>query len=244
MLVSQFIIGLGIGIAGSFHCVGMCGPLALSLPLNTNSNLLRTILITLYNLGRTFTYFLLGLLFGSIGNTFSLVGYQQLISIVIGVVILLLLIFGKILEPNTKLFSGFYNYVKRILGKLLTSDKNMFSYFLIGMVNGLLPCGLVYLAIASAVATGSVLGGGVLMLGFGLGTVPMLFILMLAGRYISLAIRQKMRQLVPVFVGLMAFLMILRGLNLGIPYISPAFSKTDKKEVIGCCTTDSTATKH
>jgi len=235
MMFANILIGLGIGLAGSFHCIGMCGPLALSLPLNSQSRAGRVLSITLYNLGRAGTYFLLGFFFGAVGNSLFLTGYQQAISIAIGVSILIVLLFGNRFSANIGIVNRFQNKIKLLLGRLLQQEKNVFSYFLIGLVNGLLPCGLVYLAIASAVATGSVFGGGLLMLAFGLGTIPLMFGLMVAGRYVSLAVRQKMRRLVPVFVGVMACLMILRGLGLGIPYVSPAFSQNEKNEVQSCC---------
>ncbi len=238
-MFANIIIGLGIGLAGSFHCIGMCGPLALSLPLNNSSRLGRLLSIALYNLGRAITYFLMGLLFGAIGSSLFLTGYQQAISIAIGVIILIILLFGNKLSANIGFINRFHNKIKILLGKLLRQEKNVFSYLLIGMVNGLLPCGLVYLAIASAVATGSALGGGLLMLAFGFGTIPLMFGLMVAGRYVSLAVRQKMRRLVPLFVGVMACLMILRGLGLGIPFISPSFAQNEKKEVMSCCSKDS-----
>lgn len=240
-MLTNLIIGLSIGLAGSFHCIGMCGPLALSLPLNNDSRRGRIYSIALYNIGRAVTYSLMGVLFGAIGSTLFLTGYQQVISISIGAVILFLVLFGNHLNANIGFINRFHNHIKILLGKLLRQEKNVLSYFGIGLVNGLLPCGLVYLAIASAVATGSVLGGGLLMLAFGLGTIPLMFALMVAGRYVSLAVRQKMRRLVPVFIGIMATLMILRGLGLGIPYISPSFAQNEKKEVMSCCSKDSSA---
>lgn len=241
-MFSYIFLGLGIGLAGSFHCIGMCGPLALSLPLHETNRFKRILSISLYNLGRAFTYFLLGLFFGLIGNSVFLIGYQQILSVAIGVIILLIVLFGKRMSINIPLFNRFNQKVKLTLAKLLHGAKNTATYFFIGNVNGLLPCGLVYLAIASAVATGSVLGGGLLMMAFGLGTIPLMFGLMIAGRYVSLAVRQKMHQLVPVFVGIMACLLILRGLNLGIPYISPGFDKS-KTEVDISCAPDSVQVK-
>lgn len=243
-MATFIIIGLSIGLAGSFHCVGMCGPLALSLPLNNQSRTGRIMSIALYNLGRAITYFLLGLLFGSIGSSLFLTGYQQLLSIIIGAAILIFLLLGNRVSYRVGFLNRFHNGVKRLLSKLLTREKKTSGYLFIGLVNGLLPCGLVYLAIASAVATGSALDGGLLMLAFGLGTIPLMFALMVAGRYLSLAIRTKMSKLVPVFVGLMACLMILRGLGLGIPYISPAFDKNEKKEVMSCCSKGQAAGVH
>lgn len=238
-MFTHIIIGLSIGLAGSFHCIGMCGPLALSLPLNHQSRFSRLASIALYNLGRAITYFLLGLLFGGIGNSLFLTGYQQAVSVFIGILILVMLIGGSRLSPRIGFVEKFHQKIKVLLGNLLMKEKNVFSYLLIGLVNGLLPCGLVYLAISSAVAAGSVLGGGLLMLAFGLGTIPLMFALMIAGRHVSIAVRQKMRRLVPVFVGVMACLMILRGMGLGIPYISPAFAQAGAKPVMSCCSKDS-----
>lgn len=237
-MLTHVILGLSIGIAGSFHCLGMCGPLAISLPLSETNRFARIFSIFLYNFGRAITYFLLGLVFGFLGNSIFLVGYQQALSIILGALLLIIILFGNKLSVHVPFLSGINQKIKQTLGNLLKGEKSIFTYLLIGMVNGLLPCGLVYLAIASAVATGSVLGGGLLMLAFGIGTIPLMFGLMVAGRYVSLAVRQKMRRLVPIFVGVMACLMILRGLNLGIPYISPVFEENNKKEVKSCCSKD------
>ncbi|MFV0604257.1 MAG: sulfite exporter TauE/SafE family protein [Niabella sp.] len=235
-MISIIIIGLSIGLAGSFHCVGMCGPLALSLPLNNNNRTTRITAIVFYNLGRVFTYFLLGILFGAIGSSLFLTGYQQALSIVIGSIILLVVLFGNRFNARIRTIDRFHQKIKLILSNLLRQEKTVLNFSLIGMVNGLLPCGLVYLAIGSAIATGSVMGGGILMAAFGFGTIPLMFALMVAGRYVSAAVRQKMRKLVPVFVGMVACLMILRGLGLNIPYVSPQFTQNEKKEVMSCPT--------
>ena len=233
-MLTQIITGFGIGLLGSFHCIGMCGPLAVSLPLNSQSKFHRFLSIAAYNTGRAATYFILGLIFGAIGSSFFLVGYQQALSIALGLVILLILFFGNKMSARIPVVNKFHQGVKKLLTRLLLKEKKLHSYFVIGMVNGLLPCGLVYLAIASAAATGSALGGGLLMLFFGLGTIPLMFLLMIAGNYFSAALRYKIRKLVPVFVGVMACVLILRGLNLGIPYISPTLAKQQTMEVINC----------
>lgn len=236
-MLTYILIGLGIGLAGSFHCIGMCGPLALALPAVHDKTHIRVLSILAYNLGRAITYGVLGAVFGLLGRSLFLVGYQQIISIVLGVAILLIVIFGNRFTSQIPILSRFHNYVKLVLSKLLRANKK-YNHLLIGMVNGFLPCGLVYLAIASAVATGNALHGSALMFAFGLGTIPLMFALMMAGHYVSVSVRQRIRKLVPYFVGIMACLMILRGLNLGIPYVSPAFEKTEKQEVKSCCSKD------
>lgn len=233
-MLTQILTGLGIGLLGSFHCIGMCGPLAVSLPLNSQSKFHKFLSIAAYNFGRTATYFSLGLIFGAIGRSFFLVGYQQALSIAIGLLILVILFLGNRMSAKLPVINKIHQGIKKLLTRLLLTEKKLYSYFIIGIVNGLLPCGLVYLAIASAVATGSALGGGLLMLFFGLGTIPLMFLLMIAGNYFSAEIRYKMRKLVPVFVGVMACFLILRGLNLGIPYISPSLAKQQTMEVINC----------
>jgi sulfite exporter TauE/SafE len=237
-MITSFLIGLLIGAGGSFHCLGMCGPLALSLPLNHARPVQASLSILLYNVGRVTTYTLAGVLFGAVGHTMALTGYQQFLSAGIGVLILAVLFFGNRIKTRPGFLNRFHNQVKIRLGKLLQKEKKTGGFFVIGLVNGLLPCGLVYLAIASAVATGSLLEGGVLMAGFGLGTIPLMFVLMVAGKYISAVFRQKIRQWVPYLVGFMACLLILRGLGLGIPYVSPAFAQSGKQEVQSCCSKD------
>jgi len=214
-----------MGLVGSFHCVGMCGPLALSLPIRSNSRFIRTISILAYNLGRATTYFCLGAFLDWAGSRLILVTYQQAFSITIGIVILLFLFMGKFL-PSMKLFSGFQIALKRQLAQFLKKDNNTLNLYIFGLLNGLLPCGLVYMAIASALLIGSSLQSGLFMLAFGLGTLPLMAILMLTGHFISLSVRTKMKKMIPVFIAFVAILMILRGLNLGIPFLSPAFNSS------------------
>lgn len=232
---AYFLTGLTIGIIGSFHCIGMCGPLALSLPVKKEEQAWKQVAaIMAYNLGRVFTYFCLGVLFGVIGKSFALVGYQQALSVVTGVLLLLVLLWGNKLRTHIPVIAAFHRWLKNRLFVLLRKPQRMAVFFLTGVVNGLLPCGLVYLAIASAIATGAAISGGVVMLGFGLGTIPLMVVLMVAGTFISVAFRSGIRRMVPYFAVLVACVLILRGLNLGIPYISPVMPGSNSIEVVGC----------
>ncbi len=103
------------------------------------------------------------------------------------------------------------------------------SLFFIGMLNGLLPCGLVYMAIAGAIGTGGVAEGSLYMILFGLGTIPMLLSISLAGNIMSIAVRKRINKLIPVLVVIVGVLFILRGLSLGIPYLSPPKQKIEQK---------------
>lgn len=226
----EFLLAaLTLGFLGSFHCVGMCGPIALALPLNGENTARRAAGALLYNAGRIVTYSLFGVLFGLLGKGFVIAGYQQALSIGLGALILLSLILSKVKGPSnhmTTIMFSFLSKIKFSLGKLLKS-KNYTSVFWIGMLNGLLPCGLVYVGVAGAIATGSAVNGALFMAFFGLGTFPAMFLVSMISHTIGTGVRNKIRKVVPVMVGLMACVLILRGMNLGIPYISPELSKTD-----------------
>lgn len=224
MQATGIIAALSLGFLGSFHCIGMCGPIALALPVHQAGALKKHLLIFSYNAGRVATYACFGLLSGAIGKGFAMAGLQQMLSVAIGVLILLGLLVPQVLKHRAhgRVF-GFFNAVKQKLAALL-QGKRRSSLFYIGLLNGLLPCGLVYAALSGAIATGTVWGGALFMAAFGLGTLPMMLALPHLGQYIGAAFRTRLRRAVPVFVSLMAVLLILRGLNLGIPYISPMVS--------------------
>ncbi len=221
------IAGFTIGIFGSFHCVGMCGPIALSLPIYDKTKWQRFFYILLYNIGRMLAYASMGILFGIIGKQFFIGGYQRYLSIAIGSLMLSYVLFSSFFTKNNNTyFSKFTSFIKNNLGKLLATNKKFYTYILIGFFNGFLPCGLVYVAIAGAIATGSPVNSALFMAAFGFGTFPMMITVTVLGKFISLQVRNQMRRTVPVFVGVLAVLLILRGLNLGIPYISPEMKQT------------------
>ncbi len=220
MLWTAFVIG----ILGSFHCVGMCGPLVLALPGQSKGQRVRYLYgRLLYNSGRIITYGILGLTVGLVGKSISLAGYQQWLSISAGIFILLIMLLPgskQYLVPRLGFLMRITNGVKRQLSKLFKRD-GLLALFIFGLLNGLLPCGLVYLALAGALAVGSITGSFSYMVLFGLGTVPLLLLLSFLGQFISQQWRHRMYKMVPVFMIFLAVLFILRGLNLGIPYISP-----------------------
>lgn len=221
------LAAISLGFLGSFHCIGMCGPIALAIPVKRGSALSMITGSFIYNFGRMITYAILGMLFGLIGQGISFAGWQNALSIALGIFILIMLLF-----PKLSLLSGNFGLVLRALEKIKSSIRTLFgihnmgSLMLIGILNGLLPCGLVYLGIAGAMATGNSFDGALFMAAFGLGTFPAMVALTLVRNYISIRFRERIRSAVPVFVGAMAIILILRGMNLGIPYISPAVKTT------------------
>ncbi len=232
-LYISILTGLSIGFLGSFHCIGMCGPIALALPVNRFSGMQKYAGILLYNLGRAVTYSLLGFAFGFVGSQFRLWGLQQVISIGAGVMILLFILSRFSFTSKIPGMNRLNLWVQQGLGKLLTTVKNPTSLCPVGLLNGLLPCGLVYVAIAAALATMSSLNAMLLMFSFGIGTIPVMAGLMMFGHLISINIRQKINRSVPYFVGIMAVMLILRGMNLGIPYLSPKLEKESTE--VSCC---------
>lgn len=220
MLVSAFIFG----ILGSFHCVGMCGPIAFMLPVSRNNPLKKFLQIFLYHFGRLFAYSLIGLAFGMVGKSLYLFGMQQQLSIAAGI-----LMIAVIIIPS-KLF-GKYNFSKplyRVIGKIKSSlgaalkKKTPDTFFTIGFLNGFLPCGLVYMAVFGAIASGDIFQGSLYMVFFGLGTIPLMTTAIYFSGLLNGVLRKKVQRFIPVFVVLVGILFILRGMGLDIPYLSPA----------------------
>lgn len=211
-----------LGLVGSLHCAGMCGPLALALPhagRNASTYLLGRLA---YNLGRLVTYCLLGLVFGLLGKSLSLVGVQRWVSIALGVALLAGLFVSRKLalwRPVTALVEQ----LKSRMGALLRR-RSLDALLVLGLLNGLLPCGLVYVACAGATATGDLLSGALYMFAFGVGTVPMMLAISLSGKLVPFSLRLKLLKAVPLAIFILGTLLILRGMSLGIPYVSPDLS--------------------
>lgn len=219
----EFWTAFVLGLAGSLHCAGMCGPLVLALPVDAPTVAGQFVRRVVYNAGRICTYGLLGVAFGFVGKVFSLVGLQRWVSLGAGLALLL----GLLLGPRLGVRFGVtppVSWLKSALGRLLR-QRTFASLFAFGALNGLLPCGLVYVACAGAVAVGNMTGGIAYMLVFGLGTVPMLVAIGMSGGLLQAGLRNKLGVLVPLSVGLMAILLVLRGLSIGVPYISPDVSQ-------------------
>ncbi len=229
------IAALTMGFLGSFHCVGMCGPIALALPVGHFSGSGKIVAILLYNTGRMITYAAFGVLFGLIGQGFALAGFQQIMSVAVGSILLIVVLFPYSWSQKLGIakWNGIVNKVKMKLG-LLFKQRSFSALFSIGLLNGLLPCGLVYMAIAGSVAVADAFKGSMFMALFGFGTIPAMFALSMVKDFISIKTRNKIQKAVPVFVAVIAVLLILRGLNLGIPYISPKVQQAECT-TMSCC---------
>lgn len=220
MLWTAFILGL----LGSFHCVGMCGPIAFLLPLDRKSASKRVLQLLSYHAGRLSTYAVIGILFGLIGSGLHLFAIQQQVSIGIGVLMIVVVLLPVTalnrIQVTRPLYSGI-SKLKSAMGNTL-KERHAHSFLVMGLLNGLLPCGLVYMAVFATLASGSAIHGAWYMVFFGLGTVPLMTGAIYAGNFLKASVKQKIMRLVPAFVVIIGLLFILRGLGLGIKYISPA----------------------
>jgi sulfite exporter TauE/SafE len=219
---AMLLSALLLGAAGSAHCVVMCGPIAMAVPSAGKGRVARMGSTLLLNSGRLFTYALLGAAFGAFGMGLRLAGLQQAISITAGCLLLLAVLLPGLLERMTgagimalgisRLRSFMAQHLRRTAPEAL---------FLSGMLNGLLPCGLVYAALIGSAALGSTWEGSLFMILFGLGTWPALFALRLGGGMLGTSARRSLQRLAPLAMTALGVLLIMRGLDLGIPFVSP-----------------------
>lgn len=215
----ELFAGFLLGFLGSFHCIGMCGPLVLALPQSRRFAAARL----LYNLGRVMTYGMFGLVLGFIGSRLNLAGTQQIVSITLGLIVI-----SAVIAPaglKTKIlgsigFDRFLHILKKLISEFYRSN-NLAANLAIGALNGFLPCGFVYMALSGALILGNAIDSAFFMMFFGLGTVPALLLVSAVAKTLSQAIRNRLKRYIPAFSIIIALIFILRGLNLGIPYISP-----------------------
>lgn len=224
------------GLFGSFHCIGMCGPIAFMLPIDRSRKARGIWQTMLYHAGRIFSYALIGALFGLLGKGFYFFGLQQQISIAVGLVMILSIVAPKLFSRFSvmKPIYRFTNSIKNQLGQSL-KKKESSTFFTIGFLNGLLPCGLVYMAMIASLTSTTVLEGVLYMVLFGLGTVPLMSVVVILGNLTNYINRQKIQKVIPYVVVIIGFVFVLRGLGLGIPYVSPEPILTDVVDATKSC---------
>ena len=220
MLFTAFIFGL----ISSFHCIGMCGPIAMMLPVDRNNQAKKVTQIITYHLGRLFAYSTIGFIFGMLGKGFLLAGMQQKMSIFIGIAMILIILIPEKVVANYNFSKPIFKVISKIKTTLGSQFKNKSykSLFTIGLLNGFLPCGMVYVALFGAIAMQSPTFGVLYMVLFGLGTVPMMSSIVYLNSFLTISIRNKIQKTIPYVAVFLGIVFILRGLGLGIPYISPS----------------------
>ncbi|HBK82620.1 MAG TPA: hypothetical protein DDZ41_03340 [Flavobacterium sp.] len=219
MIYTAFILGL----MSSFHCIGMCGPIAMMLPIDRTNQTKKTFQVLLYHLGRLSAYASLGLLFGIIGKSFFIAGFQQQLSILMGIFMIFFALVPEKVFANynfSKPVFRLLSFIKSSLGKQF-KNKSYSSIFTIGLLNGYLPCGMVYAALFGAVAMQNVLVSIFYMVLFGLGTIPLMSAVVYLSNILNPATRKRIQKMIPVLIILIGMLFIVRGLGLDIPFLSP-----------------------
>jgi sulfite exporter TauE/SafE len=224
--------GLMFGFVSSFHCVGMCGPLVLALPVQALAAAKRFAAVTLYHAGRVLTYVVLGCVFAFAGHRIYLAGFQRILSVSAGAVMLVAVIWGAVLAKRGSAISFFpvsKSYITKLWGKT-----SLGNFVMLGVINGLLPCGMVYFALITSLSFSAAASGVLFMLCFGAGTLLLMVGLHYFGSgYLKASLRNNIRRFVPYFIAFAGVLMVFRGLSLGIPFISPRIA-TAPAQAISC----------
>jgi len=226
-----FFSGILIGLVGSLHCVAMCGPLVMAVNY-TGKSLGQNLL---YHSARVISYVLIGLLMGLLGSSIAWVGVHEWVSVIVGVLVLMVALLPafKFSKLSIRWEQAILTPMKRRLLKAVNNNKPL-TMLSLGFLNGLLPCGVVYVALAASIATADVFNGALLMTGFGFGTWPMLFGVIFGFRFLKGNLASKFKMAIPVFSILIGCLLIMRGLALDIPYVSPVLSSVFGPEITIC----------
>jgi sulfite exporter TauE/SafE len=214
----------------------MCGPIALMLPVDRTNQAKKVSQIVIYHIGRLSAYSLIGLIFGIVGKGFYLAGIQQRLSIFIGIAMIITIITPERVLANYNFSKPVYRLISKIkssLGKQF-KNKSYQSLFTIGLLNGFLPCGMVYVALFGAIAMQSVPFGILYMLLFGIGTIPMMSSVIFFNSIMTVTLRNRVQKIIPYVGVIIGVLFILRGLALGIPYVSPANMSLFVQETPNC----------
>ena len=227
-----YITAFSMGLISSLHCVVMCGPLSMAMPVKSLSAAGRISAFLHYHFGRAITYSLLGILVGMLGHRARFFGWQQSLSMLTGIVLLVMLIQKYSPFAKTKKKSaGYYNIIYRLISRI-SHIKGNAGFLLFGAANGLLPCGMVYFALVTAINAPGMMQSILFMFLFGTGTFPAMLALNLTSQSLSFGWKLKVQKFVPWFICLIAVLLIVRGMNLGLPYLSPYHYSSETQAVL------------
>lgn len=212
-------LAISMGLISSFHCVGMCGPIALALPVHKGTRAQQLAGVLAYNAGRALTYAMFGMVIGTLGASLAWLGMLRYASIAVGVAMLGYVLWPSGLAQRLHMPLFWQKAIGRLKQKmgLYLKRKDLPGMTFLGMLNGAIPCGMVYMALMSSVATGSVWGGGAFMALFGLGTMPAMLALGLAKQQFTSALRTRIRKITPVLVAIAGIWLVARGVMTSYP---------------------------
>jgi uncharacterized protein len=208
------LLAITMGLLSSLHCIGMCGPIALALPVRTGGTRQKLFALGVYNTGRTLTYASLGAAIGVLGSGLAWMGFLKYLSVLAGVAMLAYVLWPAHLNRYLHLPTFWQQIVKKIKQKMSVRLKRqgLASWLILGTLNGALPCGMVSLALVSSLATGTASGGALYMLLFGVGTVPTMMAVGFFKQFISTVWRIRIHRFTPVLVGIAGVLLVIRGI--------------------------------
>lgn len=225
------------GLVGSLHCVGMCGPIALALPGTMQSGWRYFAGRLLYNLGRLITYSLLGGIVAMLGVAAAMFEVQRWFSLGLGALMLVMAMhhfgwLGRASASDNFLTRGW----RRGMGRIMRIQ-GLGGMLALGLMNGILPCGLVYAGLFLAANSSTAWEGMAKMAAFGLGTLPLMLSLSWSGKWVSGWLRTRARSIMPTMMAFLGILFLLRGMALGIPYLSPKLEQGAKPGEVkmSCC---------
>ena len=227
-----YTMALVMGFTGSLHCAGMCGPIVWIMPVQAFKGFKKVVALGLYHLGRISVYALLAVTLHSFRDLFK-PGIQQYISLLLGGSLLVIGVLSFVPDHNLRIRLPWAGYVKKQLGNVI-GKPGLAMLGIAGILNGLLPCGLVYMALSASLVAASTLQAATFMYVFGAGTLPMLISISLLKTRLSFIRTNHIRKFVPVTIFAFGCLFMLRGMNLGIPYLSPKVVVA-QHEIRSCC---------
>ncbi len=229
-LFNKFYLGFSIGFLGAFHCVGMCGPLIWSLPIYKMSLLNRNLYFATYHIARILSYVSLGILVGIFQAWLPFQHIFSILSILVGLLFMLNL-FSVSIPFLGKANQRFSQFIAKKTSYFFSQKKTLYSFFMLGFLNGLLPCGLVYTALASTLTQTNWSDSAYLMLAFGLATFPIMFAVSILGNWITDRIRSRYQFLTKIVIIIISLMLIYRGVS----GLMPASKTAPNKPAIMDC---------
>ncbi|PSL27337.1 sulfite exporter TauE/SafE family protein [Dyadobacter jiangsuensis] len=208
-------LAISMGLISSFHCVGMCGPIALALPVHKGTHARQIAGVLAYNAGRALTYATFGMVIGTLGASLAWLGVLRYASIAVGAAMLAYVLWPPGLEQRLHMPLFWQKTIHRLKQRMgfYLKRADLPGLLLLGMLNGAVPCGMVYMALVSSVATGSTWGGGAFMALFGLGTMPAMLALGIANQQFTPALRTRIRKLTPLLMAIAGIWLVARGVT-------------------------------
>lgn len=228
---SALLVAILMGITGSLHCAGMCGAIMWIMPFQLFRGHRKIAAIAFYHFARVSMYAIMALVLYTFKGLFD-PHIQQFISIVMGCVLLIAGILSFLPGKAVKMNVPWAGYFQKRLGAFI-GQPDLVKITIAGGLNGLLPCGLVYMALSATLSLSTSLSAVGFMYAFGLGTLPMLIAITLLKSKIRSNV-SHISKFVPIAIFSFGCLFLLRGLNLGIPYLSPKVEVVDH-QIHSCC---------